>query len=146
MDRGDKSALLKVVCFQIINGFFSILGIGAVLPFVYLLVNPEETMDFPLFQGMSYSLVLTVSLLGLILAFAAKNGIAYLVLKKQASTLYHIGAKVMKKFFHNVIHAPYKWHLDKNTPTIIRDINNESWNLSVNVFNNAFNHFNIIIM
>jgi ATP-binding cassette, subfamily B, bacterial PglK len=137
LDKQDKVAFSKVVFLLVLNGFCSILGVGAILPFVYLLVSPDKVMKISYFQGMSYSMILSLSVSFLISAFLIKNGVAYFVLKKQSMVLYRIGLGVMKKFFYNVIHAPYMWHLDRSTPTLIRDINNEGWNLSVNILNNT---------
>ncbi len=137
LDREDRIVFGKIVALLILNGFCSVLGIGAVLPFIYLLVNPNEVMQLKVFNGMAYSEVVAISVFSLVGAFLLKNWVAFMVLKKQAHALFGIGAKVMRTFYRNVINAPYKWHLDRNTPTVIRDINNEGWNLSTNILNNA---------
>ena len=82
LDKQDRIAFIKVVCMLVLSGFCSILGIGAILPFVYLLVNPEKVTHISYFQGMSYSLILALSVFFLITAFLVKNTVAYFCTKK----------------------------------------------------------------
>lgn len=58
MDKQDKKGFGIYTIVLFLGSIFSILGIGAVIPFIHILIQPEKIMALSLFQGWSYHQVI----------------------------------------------------------------------------------------
>ena len=133
MDNNDKKGFLKFLIVLILGSIFSILGIGAVLPFMSVIIEPNKIMSYNLFQGYSYHQIVVFLTLLLIIAFAIKNLVALWLVHYQNGFLQNLVAKIQQKLFTKYMASNYEYHLNSSTPEMIRNINNEIVVLNVNV-------------
>ena len=125
MDKQDKKGFGIYTIVLFLGSIFSILGIGAVIPFIHILIQPEKIMALSLFQGWSYHQVIILFTTLLILAFLLKNLVAFALLNYQSHFLYGLVAKIQSKLFYGYMALPYEYHLYRSTPDLIKNINTE---------------------
>ena len=122
----EKKRFVIFLVVLFLGSISSILGIGAVIPFVNILIQPDKIMSYPMFNGFSYyHLVLFFAIL-LIFAFGLKNGIATLLVIYQSKYLCDVIQNVQTRLFKGYMAMPYEAHVNRSTPTLIRNINVET--------------------
>lgn len=136
MDKQDKKGFGIYTIVLFLGSIFSILGIGAVIPFIHILIQPEKIMALSLFQGWSYHQVIILFTTMLIAAFLLKNVVAFALLNYQSHFLYGLVAKIQSKLFRGYMALPYEYHLYRSTPDLIKNVNNET-----NVFSSIVGSF-----
>lgn len=123
-----------------IGGCLEVLGIGVVLPYLALLINPQKISSIPMLQtsyqfladhqvirdSSGFFIVLT---LVIIAVYWLKN--AFLVFNQRFQTRFTYGLykKLSTQLFRHYLHEDYQSHLNKNTSVLIRNINNLSFDL-----------------
>ncbi|WP_395947048.1 ABC transporter ATP-binding protein [Caedibacter taeniospiralis] len=130
MDAKDRKKFWRYVIVLFLGSVFSILGIGAVIPFINILIQPDKVMGFWLFQGMTYHQVILLLTVILIVAFAIKNVAALGLIAYQSRFLFGLMAKVQGNLFKGYMALPYEYHLNRSTPDLIKNVNNETTMLS----------------
>jgi ATP-binding cassette subfamily C protein len=98
------------------------LGVGMVIPLIYLLIAPEKLEVIPFLNQFSYIQAVGLSTVGLVSVFGLKNWMAYFVLKKQQTFLNQMATKLRRKLFEAYIHTPYQLHVKRNSATLINNI------------------------
>ncbi|ASK78117.1 ABC transporter ATP-binding protein [Paraphotobacterium marinum] len=126
LDQEDKKKFLKYILVLFLGSAFSVLGIGVVIPFINLLIQPEKIMSFSLAKGWSYHELMVFFTVLLVMAFFIKNTVALMLINYQYKFLFSLTAKIQKKLFSGYITAPYEYHLNRNTPNLIKIVNNET--------------------
>lgn len=134
-EKRDKRNFFILVAFLIASGFTAVLGVGAVIPFMTALIDPKKLESIAFFKGMDYQSIVLVCVIGLIGAFWLKNIIAYIAIWAQSKIVFGISARVSKRLFRKYMTAPYSWHLSKNTPDLMRNVNSETGIFANNVVN-----------
>ncbi|WP_440616748.1 hypothetical protein [Cysteiniphilum sp. 6C5] len=84
MDAKDKRAFWRYVMVFFLGSIFAVLGIGAVIPFINVLIQPEKVMSYQVFNGWSYNHIIIVLTVMLIIAFAVKNLLVLWLLNYQS--------------------------------------------------------------
>lgn len=131
LDDTDRSKFRKYIMVLFLGSCFSVIGIGAFIPFINVLIQPEKIMRFSYFQNWGYTQVVFL-LTGLIIsAFAIKNISTFLLFKFQSNFLFSLVAKIQKKLFLGYMSFDYEYHLMRSTPNLIKIINNETNILAV---------------
>lgn len=130
MDKEDKKNFIKFIFLLMIGGFVNMVGIGSIIPLIYLLINPDKLQSFPILNQFSYIQAVGFSSIFLILAFILKNGISFYTLKAQQAFLCFFSSKIRNKLFDAFIYSPYQLHVKRNTASLITIINAESGQLS----------------
>ena len=73
LDKRQKKQFILYVFLLFIGSVSSVFGIGAVIPFISVLLQPDKLTAYPMISGYSYhSIVLALAVI-LILAFWLKN-------------------------------------------------------------------------
>ncbi len=126
MDKEDIRGFKIFVLSLLVGGVFAIAGIGAVIPFIKLLVTPDKVESFILFKGIPYHEIVIVLTIAMIVAFAAKNFASFILQKINSKYLFGIVKKIQCKLFEGYMKYPYSYHLSRNTPDLIKYINNET--------------------
>ena len=134
-EKRDKRNFFILIAFLILSGFTAVLGVGAVIPFMTALIDPKKLESISFFKGMGYQNIVLVCVIGLIGAFWLKNIIAYVAIWAQSKIVFGISARVSKRLFRKYMAAPYSWHLSKNTPDLMRNVNTETSIFSTNIVN-----------
>ena len=126
MDDVDRKGFKKYLIVSFIGGIFSILGVGAVIPFMTVLIQPDKMQHFWLFQHWQYHYIVLFLTVVLIIAFALKNLASVFLLRYQSIFLFGLIAKVQQQLFSAYLAMPYEYHVNRNTPDLIKNINNET--------------------
>jgi len=130
MDSSDKKGFKKYIVVLLFASTFAVLGIGAVIPLINILIQPDKVMSFHLFQSWNYSYVVIFLTCILILAFLLKNIAALVLTSIQSNFLFGLMAKIQHKLFSSYMAASYESHLNRSTPDLVKNINNETSILS----------------
>lgn len=125
LDHEDRKKFIHFLILLFIGGLLSLLGIGAVVPFIDILTNHSHLKEVPLIRHFSYKVAVGFCVGLLILAFWIKNGASVIVLKRQAKFLSELTAKVQKRLFHCYIYSPYVFHTKRSSPELVNNINIE---------------------
>ena len=122
----EKKRFLVFLVILFLGSISSIFGIGAVIPFVNILIQPDKLTAYPMLSGFSYyQLVLFFAGL-LIFAFWLKNGIAALLVIYQSKYLCAVIQNVQTRLFKGYMAMSYEAHVNRSTPALIRNINVET--------------------
>jgi len=111
---------------MLVSAALEILGIGLVMPVIALLARPE-LIDLNVNLKMLKNFInpssnenfLIILCLILILLFIFKNSFLAIQNYFQARFIFSKGAQLASKLFDNYIHAPYKFHLSRNSGHLI---------------------------
>ena len=126
MDAVDKRSFKLYLIVIFLGSICSVLGVGAVLPFISLLVHPSKLLAISIFHGWGYSKTVLFFTIILILAFAIKNMVSLLLMKYQYNFLFNLIAKIQQRLFSTYIRSNYEYHLNRKTHDLIKNINNET--------------------
>lgn len=130
MDKEDRRNFNKYITVLFCGSIFAVLGIGSVIPFISVLIQPDKIISLPFFQGWAYTHVVLLFTILLIVAFAFKNMAEAILLSYQSNFLFGLVAKIQKKLFAGYMARDYEYHLNRSTPDLIKNINNETTMLS----------------
>ncbi|MBK2106395.1 ABC transporter ATP-binding protein [Francisella philomiragia] len=135
LDATQKKRFFLYLVLLFLGSTSSMLGVGAVIPFVSVLVNPNQFDNIHLLSGFSHFQIVLISIALLILAFWIKNIICVALFWFQTKFLNSIVLSIQKKLFKLYILMDYESHLTRSTPTLIRNINAETSQLSGGIIN-----------
>lgn len=135
LDANHKKRFLVYLILLFLGSTSSMLGVGAVIPFVSVLVNPNQFDNIHFLSGFSHFQIVLMSILLLILAFWIKNIIGVALFWFQTKFLNSIVLSIQKKLFKLYLLMDYEAHLNRSTATLIRNINSETNQLSNGVIN-----------
>lgn len=139
MDSTDKKNFSKFIILLLISGMLALLGIGAVIPFINILIHPEEVQNLPLIHLLDYKQAVATCVGVLIAAYWIKNLAILMVLKKQSTFLNNFAAKIQAKLFRCYIHSPYVYHVKRSSPELVSNINVEVNQLSSGIIGQVGN-------
>jgi ABC-type multidrug transport system fused ATPase/permease subunit len=126
LDETDKKRFKRYLGVIFIGGLFSIIGIGAVIPFINLLIQPEKVMSYRIFSQFSYNNLILLLTALLIVAYGLKNVMALWVVKYQANYLSGIVQKIRNRLFSGYMAMDYPYHVNRSTPHLIKVLQTES--------------------
>ena len=135
LDSTQKKRFFLYLVLLFLGSISSILGVGAVIPFVSILVNPNQFDNIYSLSGFSHFQIILISILLLISAFWIKNIIGILLFWFQTKFLNSIVLSIQKKLFKKYLLMDYEFHLSRSTPTLIRNIGSETNQLSTGIIN-----------
>lgn len=135
LDTTQKKRFFLYLVLLFLGSTSSMLGVGAVIPFVSILVNPNQFENISFLNYLSYFQIVLISIILLILAFWVKNIIGVVLFWFQTKFLNSIVLSIQKKLFSLYISMDYETHLNRSTPTLIRNINAETNQLSNGIIN-----------
>lgn len=111
------------------------LGIGAVMPFIYVLIDPSKLYSYSFLKGYNYHFLVVCFSLLLILAFWIKNAVSLFLLLYQANFIGSLVQGVQQRLFRLYLLMPYTDHLNRSSPTLIKNITIETNQFSTGVAN-----------
>ena len=132
----EKKSSAKLFLFILLAAFIDTLGVASILPFIYLLTNPQMIFDNKFLYGIYQLSTLTkVSNINEFLFFC---GIIIIILLTLAAALRVTSQSLQIRFYTNLeynigkriidghLHKPYTWFLDKNSIKILKNIFSET--------------------
>lgn len=121
----------RLICFfllsmMLISASLEILGIGLVMPIIALLARPElieQNVNLKMLKNLinpsSNESFLIILCLIIIILFIFKNSFLGIQNYIQARFIFYKKAQLASRLFDNYIHAPYKFHLSRNSGHLI---------------------------
>ena len=122
-----------VICFTIISSFAELLSIGAIIPFLAVLADPDLVFAHPLSQpiinilNLNYpsELVLPITIMFIVGAlFAASIRITLLWIQLRFSN--SVSADISLKVFRHILHQQYLVHVQRNSSEVIAFVTTKS--------------------
>ncbi len=117
---------------MLISAFAEVVSLGAVLPFLGILVAPEHVFNHPIVADMALAWGITSAdqlVLPLTIAFAAAAVIAgairILLLWASTRLAYASGADLSIEVYRRTLYQPYRVHLARNSSEVISGITNK---------------------
>lgn len=127
-----KVQLSIILVLMIIASFAEVLSIGAIVPFLAVLINPEKLMDQPLASSVLTALGITRAdglLLPLTIIFALaailSGASRFVLMWAQNRFSSAVGSDLAGGIYKAVIHQPYSKHLSRNSSEVITAIFNK---------------------
>lgn len=118
---------LAIICMlMLVSSFFEVVSIGAVIPFLTVLMEPDSFFSYPLVNqyvlpaGIESKNSLIIFITGAFVFAALISGlIRVLLMWMQLRTSFMIGADLAVKIYERTIYQPYLIHIYRNTSEII---------------------------
>lgn len=124
-----------------IGSVAELFSVGAVLPFLMVISDPNEILAKPNFKIVFDSfyintaenlIIITTFTFGILVAFS--GFIRLYILKKSSTLAFNIGSDVSSKLYESVMNRKYSYHLSKNSGEIIDVILNKANGITYNIF------------
>jgi ATP-binding cassette, subfamily B, bacterial PglK len=121
-----KKELVGLIILILISSIADIISIGAIIPFLGLLTNPESVTSHPIIEKMfsSYApldneiFLIYSSIIFIVLVLI--SGIVRLILLKKITNVSHmIGTDLSTNFYTKIIYSPYEEQIGKNSADAI---------------------------
>ena len=138
LPKGDALKLAILLFLMLIAAALEVVGIGMIPAFVAIVADPDRVMDISWLEAPLNSLHITTARDLLIWGSAGLVGIfifksAYSITFKyfEARYIYNRRYTVSHRMMRSYMHAPYTFHLERNTAELLRNVTHE-----INVFVN----------
>lgn len=122
--------LLFVVFLMLTGAAAELITIGAVLPFLALIVDPGRASAYPALQGMFERLgwhdpqhILVPAMLLFAAVALGAGAIRLLLLWSSQKFAFHLGCDLSVEVYRRTLYQPYIYHVSKNTSELIAAIN-----------------------
>ena len=136
LNKKQKSRMKLLVVMMIIGALLETVSISLVLPIATVLTNPESINGtglvgslYRLFQCNGVQSFALLMLLGLLLAFIAKNLFLFIQTKMQLDFVYNNQFETSRKMMINFMKRPYEYYLNAETAVIQRNITSDVNNM-----------------
>ena len=122
--------LVFVMALMLVGAFAELATLGAVLPFLALIVDPGRAAAFPMLQALfgalgwtdSEQILIPVTLLFAAIALGA-GAIRLLLAWVSQKYVFRLGYDLGVEVYRRTLYQPYSYHVTKNTSEIIAGIN-----------------------
>src|SRR5690625_2725805 len=132
IDKKARKKLMILLVMMILAAVFETVGIGLIVPLVGIIANPmiiqEQAIlvkiyDFFNFQSTTNFIISSVVLL--LFVFIFKNIYLLIFNYAQLRTVLNQQVKLSRDLFREYLTKPYIFHLQNNTSTLLRNVNEE---------------------
>tara|TARA_B110000977_G_scaffold169100_1_gene218759 strand:- start:56 stop:1786 length:1731 start_codon:yes stop_codon:yes gene_type:complete len=135
LDQKDKNNFILIVFLSILQGIFEMLGIAVIIPFMTMLLNPEELVNLPIignlfnFNGfvITQKIIITSCII-LFLIFLLKNVLILLTNKFTYKFIFNLRTKIFCRLTDRIMHQEYLFFVTKSV--------SEIYNVTINELNN----------
>lgn len=124
-----RKQLFSLIYLIIISSFAEVVSLGAVVPFLIILSNPEKIFNHSFFKQLNfffelknaYDLVLPLTIFFILTSLAA--GLIRIFLLRFSTTLsYQTGADISRKIYRNTLYQDYLSHVQRNSNILVSGI------------------------
>ncbi len=136
LNKQQKNRMKLLVVMMIIGALLETVSISLVLPIATVLTNPQSVnenglvgMLYRLFHCNSVQNFALLMLIGLLLAFIAKNLFLFIQTKMQLDFVYNNQFETSRKMMINFMKRPYEYYLNAETAVIQRNITSDVNNM-----------------
>lgn len=125
--------LILLLGLIVFSAFAEVVSLGAVLPFLGVLISPEKVLERPIVASLAQSfgmasaaeLVLPLTLV-FVLAAIISGGVRLLVLWASTRLSFSIGVDLSINMYKRTLYQPYKVHVARNSSEVISGITNKT--------------------
>ncbi len=136
LNKQQKSRMKLLVVMMVIGALLETVSISLVLPIATVLTNPSS-VDSDGIVGILYRFLgcssveqfALIMLVGLLLAFVAKNTFLFVQTKMQLAFVYNNQFETSRKMMINFMKRPYEYYLNAETAVIQRSITSDVNNM-----------------
>ena len=129
ISRRRRRQFVVLLVLMLVSAFAEVLSLGAVLPFLGVLVSPERVFQQPLLERAAQSvgistpreLVLPLTILFAVVAFAA-GAIRLAVLWASTRFSFAVGVDLSIDMYRRTLYQPYRVHVARNSSEVISGI------------------------
>ena len=136
LNKRQKSRMKLLVVMMIIGALLETVSISLVLPIATVLTNPQSVNGdglvgtlYRLLRCNSVQSFALLMLIGLLLAFIAKNLFLFIQTKMQLDFVYNNQFETSRKMMINFMKRPYEYYLNAETAVIQRNITSDVNNM-----------------
>jgi ATP-binding cassette, subfamily B, bacterial PglK len=129
ISRRRKCQFLMLLGLTLVSSLFEVISLGAVLPFIGILTQPEKVLDSPLMAGVVQTLGISSAenlVLPLTITFAVAavvaGGLRLLLLWVSIRLANATGADISIEVFRRTLYQPYHVHVARSSSEIISGI------------------------
>ena len=129
VSKSRLTQLILLLPLMLIASLFEVITIGAVLPFVQSLVNPEALAQWPLIQrflpgfesarGDSLILPMSLAFIGILVVAV---GIRLLVFYITTKLVFAVGHDLAVYLYEKILRQPYSYHIRRSSSELLGDI------------------------
>lgn len=129
LGRGRRTQLSLLFGLSLLGAVAELATLGALLPFIALLSNPDRALSYPLFESILVALdwsetekqIIPVTLIffAIILAAAA---VRLTLVWTTARFSRALGHDIALRVYDRVLHQPYSYHVSRNTSEVIAGV------------------------
>ncbi|MCF8265784.1 MAG: ABC transporter ATP-binding protein/permease [Ignavibacteriales bacterium] len=139
LEKSEKRTLKLLFIMMIIGSLFEIVGIGAIPAFLGFLMNPEKISQYEIVNDLIkyFSIEGTNELLlwscgFLVIIYFIKNLFLSFLYYQKSKFIYTIKKRFEIALFEKYLKAPYLFHLETNSSSLIRNVTQEIPHIIVN--------------
>ena len=136
LDSKQKNRMKLLVIMMVIGALLETVSISLVLPIATVLTNPQSVNEdgivgtmYRVFGCNSVQDFALLMLIGLLLAFIAKNAFLFIQTKMQLDFVYNNQFETSRKMMINFMKRPYEYYLNAETAVIQRNITSDVNNM-----------------
>ena len=145
LDKKQKRQVLKLIFIMLIGGLMETFSVTIILPFMQVVLNPEQIMDRQVVQQVCSFLHITsgrvfLVLLAVIIAFMYILKSCYLLFEYNTQYRFVFSTRFafQKQLLHTIMHRPYKYFLSASSGDIFRIIGGDvlaAFDVLINLLN-----------
>lgn len=129
MGRHRQHQFLLLMVLTLISTFMEVVSIGAVLPFLSVLIDPEKVFNYPLIKdhaplfaiSSAEQLILPLTV-GFIIFSLISGGIRLLLLWASTKFAFANGADLSIEMYRRTLYQPYSVHISRNSSEVVSGI------------------------
>lgn len=143
LDRRDRFNSFVRLIFIVAGTFLEALGVGIVFPLISALVTPGDISvpgtlsPFIKVLGLSQGEVIRVFVAAVLFVYVIKNLFLAASAFHNSKFLTSLNLKLTERLFNAYMHAPYTFHLQRNTSESLRNITSETGNIVYGVLSSG---------
>lgn len=140
LTKKDKALILFMMLLIFISTCLEVLGIGIILPYLAILLDPEKVLTLPfmsvvystledagLVDGITHFLIFSTFLV--IVFYWLKNIFYIFSLRYQVRFNYTLYTRMSSELLHYYLNESYLQHINRNTSDVIRNVNQQTLDL-----------------
>lgn len=140
LTKKDKALILFMMLLIFISSCLEVLGIGVILPYLAILLDPEKVLTLPfmndiystlkdvgLVDGITHFLIFSTFLV--IVFYWLKNIFFIFSLRYQVRFNYTLYTRMSSDLLHYYLNESYLQHINRNTSDVIRNVNQQTLDL-----------------
>jgi ATP-binding cassette, subfamily B, bacterial PglK len=146
LNKKRKRQIILVLLLMLVSAFTEVISLGAVLPFLAILISPETVYNQPYINDIAMyfdimspdELILPITIIFVLSALSA-GFLRILLLWSSTKVTYGCGADLSFDIYQRTLYQPYQVHLSRNSSEMISSIINKVNNVTFGILLSLLN-------